>query len=161
MWWLASLLGLACANPPEDPAERQARIEKMYDDYRKLGFAKVPDVEPAALSTLDHPVLVDVRPEEERKVSMIPGAITKEAFEADPEKYRGQTIVPYCTIGARSGLYAKKLMNDGWEVRNLKGSLLSWTYAGLPLEDENGPTHRVHTYGKRWALQADGYESVW
>ena len=161
MWWLASLLGLACASPPEGPTERVERIESMYDNYRKLGFAKVPDIVPAELSSLEEPVLVDVRPPEERVVSMIPGAITKEVFEADPEKYRGHIIVPYCTIGARSGMYGKKLMNDGWEVRNLKGSILLWTYTGAPLESPAGPTQRVHTYGKKWALVAEGYEAVW
>ncbi|MCB9674302.1 MAG: MPT-synthase sulfurylase [Alphaproteobacteria bacterium] len=159
--WLLSWLGCATAAPPEDPAARVDRIEKMYDDYRRLGFAKVPDIEPDQLSTLESPVLVDVRPPEERKVSMIPGAITKEEFEADPEKYRGHTIVPYCTIGARSGMYGKKLMNDGWEVRNLKGSILLWTYTGQPLEGPQGPTHEVHTYGRRWALVADGYHAVY
>jgi len=159
--WLMALGGSACAEPPTDPVARQAEIERMYTNYRKLGFSGVPDILPAELSTLESPVLVDVRPAEEREVSMIPGSITKEEFEAHPDRYRGRTIVPYCTIGARSGVYGKKLMKQGWEVRNLKGSILLWTYTGEPLKDADGDTRRVHTYGKKWALVAEGYEPVW
>ena len=116
---------------------------------------------PEQMGSLEDPVVVDVRPAQERKVSWIPGSIDKETFEAHPEQYRDRPVVTYCTIGARSGVYAKKLQNDGWDVRNLHGSLLLWTHAGLPLENAEGPTKTVHTYGKQWALVAEGYTAVW
>lgn len=141
--------------------KKRAKIERMYNSYRNLGFQKVPEVRPTEVGQLEDPLYVDVRPEEERVVSYIPGSIDKQTFESNPQAYAGRTIVTYCTIGARSGLYAKKLVKNGWDAHNLAGSLLLWTHAGLPLQDEAGPTYKVHTYGKRWALVAEGYEAVW
>lgn len=152
-----------CGPKPEALTEPQKleRIESMYQGYRKLGFAKVPEIEPGAVDELNDPVFVDVRPIEERQVSMIPGAIDKETFEAHADEYKERPVVTYCTIGARSGLYAKKLQDDGYDVHNLKGSLLLWSFAGKPLQDEHGSTQRIHTYGRRWALLAPGYEAVY
>jgi rhodanese-related sulfurtransferase len=151
----------AVASAPETDAEKQKRIESLYQSYRRLGFQGVAEVEPDALSTLDSPVLVDVREPEERAVSMLPGAISQEQFEAEREAYRGRTVVAYCTIGARSGRYAKQLADEGWDARNLKGSVLAWTFTGAPFVSADGPTRRVHTYSEAWALTAEGYEPVW
>lgn len=84
-------------------------------------------------------VLVDVRCTEEQHVSVIPTAITKEAFEAEvlPElKARPDPevlVVPYCTAGYRSGLYCRELIrNHGLSsssVRNGEGVIL-WTFDG-------------------------------
>ena len=43
-------------------------------------------------------VTLDSRSEEEMKVGMIPGSITKAAFLAAPEKYADKTVVAYCTV---------------------------------------------------------------
>lgn len=158
---LLLLLPVAVADGPVDPAERIERIEKMYEGYRWLGFQKVPEIDAAGVAKLVDPVLVDVRTPEEQAVSMLPGAITKDAFEADRAAYAGRPVVTYCTIGARSGVYAKSLQADGLDVHNLRGSLLLWTFAGGLLEHDGAPTKRVHTYGQRWALVADGYEAVY
>lgn len=161
---LSLLLNFFGCGPKPDSLttpQKRERIESMYDSYRKLGFARVPEIEPEAVDGLQDPVFLDVRPPEERAVSMIPGAIDKATFEANAEAYRNRPVVTYCTIGARSGLYAKKLQKDGYDVRNLKGSILLWSHAGRPLEDAEGATHRVHTYGRKWALLPEGYEAVY
>ena len=162
MTWLLSLFSAFASDPSSLPDnEKVEKVESMFRQYQSVGFAKVPDVLPEQMGSLEDPVIVDVRPAQERKVSWIPGSIDKETFEAHPEQYRDRPVVTYCTIGARSGVYAKKLQNDGWDVRNLHGSLLLWTHAGLPLENAEGPTKTVHTYGKQWALVAEGYTAVW
>ena len=108
-------------------------------------------------------VLVDVRTDKEREVSTLPGAITAKDFESRLEELvaEGRTVVAYCTIGARSSSYARAMGKRGVKVLNLEGSVLAWTHAGGDFVSESGPTRRVHVYGRRWNLAADGYETVW
>jgi len=105
-------------------------------------------------------VLVDVRSEKEIKVSVIPGAITKTMYEKNKVKYRGKLVILYCTVGERSGDYAKKLAGKGVKVKNYEGSILKWVDAGLPLVTLEGKsTNRVHTYSDRYKVPAK-YEQV-
>ena len=105
-------------------------------------------------------VLVDVRSDSETAVSVIPGAITLQQFEANKAQYRQRTIIPYCTVGGRSGSYAKQLLKDGYSVKNYKGSILEWIKHDLPLVTLTGEsTRQVHTYDKRYRVPS-GYEQV-
>tara|TARA_R110002049_G_scaffold182485_2_gene350365 strand:- start:106479 stop:107012 length:534 start_codon:yes stop_codon:yes gene_type:complete len=105
-------------------------------------------------------VLVDVRTDAETAVSVIPGAITKSQYEKDRERYQGRTVIPYCTVGGRSGAYAKQLAKEGIKVQNYQGSILQWIEAGLPLVTLDGKaTNRVHTYSDRYRVPAK-YEQV-
>ena len=94
-------------------------------------------------------------------MTLIPGAITSETFEANPQDYEGKTIITYCTVGGRSGMYASQLQARGFNAVNFKGSILAWTHAGGELESPQGPTTKVHTYSKKFNLAAEGYEPVW
>jgi len=162
---LASLIGChtrTAVNLPD--SQRRDQIATMIADYQRL----FPDISGIGANELQQSLergeitLVDVRPEAERAVSMIPGAISKQEFEQRAEELSGSEVVTYCTIGYRSGAYAQQLMADGWAVRNFDGSLLAWTHAGGELIDSKGePTRRLHVYGRQWALAADGYEAVW
>ncbi len=49
--------------------------------------------------------LLDVRSDEERNVSTIPGSISKTEFEASPEKYADKEVVCFCTVGYISAGY--------------------------------------------------------
>ena len=73
----------------------------------------------------------------------------------------GRRIVAYCTIGVRSSNFAREMAELGIEVSNLSGSILAWTHEGGALESDGRETERVHVYGPRWDLAADGYEMVW
>lgn len=162
---LSILVGfnLACGSAGGSDLEDLARIREMYEDYRK----DFPSVSGATAEELRERIsdatvaLVDVRTPEEQRVSMIPGAVTAEEFEADRERYRDVLVVAYCTIGARSGRYAGDLEREGFNVRNLEGGILSWTHAGGELTGPEGSTRKVHVYGRRWNLAADGYDAVW
>lgn len=100
-------------------------------------------------------VVVDVRSDAEVNVSVIPGAITKAQYEKNRSKYKGRTVVPYCTVGGRSGAYAKQLLRAGVKVKNYQGSILKWVDAGLPLITIDGKsTNRVHTYSDRYRIPA-------
>ena len=95
-------------------ADRVRRIEAMSTEYCGR-FSEVPTItaSQAAAGLGDGSmVLVDVRSAPERDVSMIAGAISSQQYEADPSAYGDRTIVLYCTIGYRSGKYARKLLAE-------------------------------------------------
>jgi rhodanese-related sulfurtransferase len=164
---LALLLG-GCAGlggtAPASDADRARAVEERYGAFRASQFAEVPDLGVADLQRARSEgqpiVLVDVREPRERAVSTLPGAIGVEAFERRKQRYRSSLVVPYCTIGLRSGLYSRKLIQEGFRTRNLAGSLLAWAHAGLPLEHQGRPTRRVHVHSPAWDLLPEGYEAV-
>jgi len=160
-------LGFACgARVPAHATDAQKRqaIERMFAGYKKQ-FPNVPELTVNQLVQKQkndkNLVLVDVRTAKEQAVSMIPGAITQDAFEKHKDQYKDKHIVTYCTIGYRSGLYAKKLRGQGFDAANLKGSILSWTQAGQPLVNKDGKTKRVDVYGPKWNLARHDYTAVW
>ena len=93
-------------------------------------------------------------------IKVIPGAITQAEYEKNAAKHRGKLVIAYCTVGGRSGAYAKQLAGQGVKVKNYEGSILKWVDAGLPLVTLDGqPTKRVHTYSDRYRIPAM-YEPV-
>ena len=140
----------ATEKPGADIAAKIAKENQITIDL----FKKIQASEVALISV----VLVDVRSDVETKVSVIPGAITKAQFEADPEKYKGKTAICYCLSGGRSGKYVKQLKAKDVPAVDLKGSMLGWCEAGLPLKTLDGkPTKRVNVYGNKVPSE---YESV-
>lgn len=105
-------------------------------------------------------VVVDVRSKREIEVSMIPGAITRDQYERDMADYLGKTVIAYCTVGVRSGVYARSLAAKGVQALNYRGSILKWVDAELPLVTPEGiATNRVHTYSRFYQVPA-AYEQV-
>lgn len=105
-------------------------------------------------------LLVDVRSARETGVSMIPGAVTRDAYEHNAADYEGYLIVSYCTVGVRSERYVRALRAKGVDAVNFEGSILAWVEAGLPLVTPSGePTRRVHTWSARFGVPA-GYVQV-
>jgi len=158
------LLPVAVAAQSRDTEQgRRLLMERMIEEIRE----KHPDVATISATALrealptDDFVLVDVRTERERRVSMLPGAIPASEFERRLAELGNRTVVAYCTIGARSSSYARRMGRRGVDVLNLEGSVLAWTHAGGPLVHDGAPTRRLHVYGRRWNLAADGYETVW
>lgn len=95
-------------------------------------------------------LLVDVRDDNEFSVSMIPGAITRSEYENHRDRYSAQRIVPYCTVGYRSGKYTEKLREQGVDAVNFEGSIMAWVEAGQPLVTPDGEdTRRVHTWSRQ------------
>lgn len=143
--------------------EKLARVEEMVEEVER----RFPEVEAVTVEEVGrlletgNVVLVDARAPCEREISWIPGSITSEEFEQDPDRYADLTVVAYCTIGHRSSEYAKRQNEEGRPVLNLRGSLLSWVHAGAPLVGPDGPTHRLHVYGETWNLAPARYETIW
>lgn len=160
------LTTVSCSKNTADQSEewKQEKIETLYSQYaRKFPAVKgISAEEVQKLQQQEKVILVDVRNREEMEISMIMGGISQAEFERNKEKYRNNTIVPYCTIGSRSGIYAEELQKQGFKkVFNLEGSILSWSHAGGKLVNRKGITNRIHTYGKKWELAAENYQTVW
>lgn len=155
--------GAAVAQSRAAEAERRVVLERMveevgedYPDVATISAVALRD----ALPEGDF-VLVDVRTDAERRVSTLPGAITSEEFEARLQELAGRTVVAYCTIGRRSSDYVRRMARRGVDMLNLEGSVLAWTHAGGQLVNDGAPTRRLHVYGRRWNLAADGYQTIW
>jgi rhodanese-related sulfurtransferase len=152
----------AAAESPKD-AQNRRKLAAMMDVNRKA-FPGVSEISTEKLIeglSVKSIVLIDVRPENERTVSIIPGSITPDEFDENRSKYQGMQPVSYCTVGYRSAAFAKKMKGRGIDVQNFNGSILSWCQ-GQKLQTLDGkPTNRVHVYGRKWNLLPEGYEGVW
>ncbi len=148
------------------PITDEAKRQLVESTYRATAgnFPDVPDMavsEAQRLLREGNIVLVDVRSPEEQAVSMIEGAITAAQFDGHRESHQGTTVVTYCTMGYRSGMFARRLVEQGWKAFNLEGAILGWTHAGGELVNADGPTMRVHVYSRKLDLLPEGYEAVW
>ena len=153
----------AAAQAPGSEAARRAALERMIEDIRE-DYPDVPTITAAVLrESLGSGgiLLVDVRTDRERRVSTLPGAISADEFESRLGELAGRTVVAYCTVGVRSSNYVREMSRRGVGVLNLEGSVLAWTHIGGELVLDGVATDRVHVYGRRWNLAADGYRAIW
>lgn len=166
--WLRLVIGLwafqtiFCYAQPTD-ADKKEIVYQMYADYKSKDFPKVIDILPQQAMELmqtGQVVFVDTRKAAEMNVSMLPKALTKAGFLHNPLKYKHLTIIAYCTIGYRSGLFAKEMKIKGITVHNLAGGIVAWALEGGRVFDANGETKRIHVYGKKWNYLPHGYEAV-
>ncbi len=95
-------------------------------------FPSVPRINPKQLAgwlndlKRAQPVLIDVRTRPEYEVSHIHGArrIEPDSQEDVIQLPRDTPIVTYCSVGYRSGAFAKKLQDAGYKnVLNMSGSI--------------------------------------
>ena len=105
-------------------------------------------------------IFVDTRKPAEMRVSMLPNAITEKAFLQNTAGYTGKTIVVYCTISYRSGIFAKEMVASGAPVYPLQGGLLAWVLEGGKVYHADRETTRIHVFDKRWDCAPAGYETV-
>jgi rhodanese-related sulfurtransferase len=89
----------------------------------------------------DRWAVVDVREDDEVAAGHIAGArhlpmaqLTAAAETIDREA----PVVFVCRSGSRSGMAADAFRQAGWEAYNLRGGLLAWVEADLPLQPEGG-----------------------
>ena len=159
---VGSLLA-GCGSPPPPPADdagRRAEVAALFDEI-EARYPSVPPIDREGVGALgDRVVLVDVRPAAERAISVIPGALALEEFGSRTWA-ESTVVVAYCTVGERSGRFARELREEGIDARNLEGGILGWTHQGGSLVDAEGtPTRSAHVYGPRWDLLPMGWEGV-
>lgn len=167
---------LSPSGSAEQPAKKRlaplkARLAKQYPDVQHLSINDYLTHYPDA-------VLVDVRAEEEYKVSRIPGAVhieDRSALLAFARAHSDTQLILYCSVGARSAEAARFLQKEGQkeaqkeaqqeaqatdvradpelkigQVANLAGSIFEWANDKRPLENEAGPTTEVHPFNAWW-----------
>ncbi|MEL6342715.1 MAG: rhodanese-like domain-containing protein [Myxococcota bacterium] len=161
MRWTSLLVTVLYCSPGATADDPAAALQRTLNRFA-LTIPRVETVDAsqlqAALQSDAPPVLIDVRPNNERSVSTLPGAISLETFQANRSDYDNRPLVTYCTVGVRSAYVAKDLADDGLDVKNFEGSILAWTHIGGPLQTPSGqPTQNVHVYGKKWNFAAPGY----
>jgi len=142
---------------------KQEKIDTLYQDLTS-NFDNVSGITAQELRQRQDQnklLIVDVRPDLERNISIIPGAISKEEFEKHSDLYQIKPIVVYCTIGYRSAKYAMELSQQGFQVINLAGGILAWSHIQGELVNNAGATSQVHVYKRKFQLVADGYQAVW
>ena len=91
------------------------------------------------IKTEENHVLIDVRTPEEFASNHIKGAINinvNSSNFSDKIKLldKSNTVLVYCKSGGRSAKAFNSLQTFGYTVYELKGGLLKWQAAGLPVE---------------------------
>jgi len=89
-------------------------------------------------------VILDVRKADEFAEGHIKGAILIDQFQSDfieqakakLPKEKGGVIAVYCRSGRRSANAAGKLADVGYKCVNLKGGILAWKEANMPVIKE-------------------------
>ncbi|MGI8920508.1 MAG: rhodanese-like domain-containing protein [Solirubrobacteraceae bacterium] len=85
--------------------------------------------------------IIDVREGYEREAGYIAGSrhIELERLASETQTIdRDRPVVFQCRLGARAGMATQAFRAAGYEAFNLRGGLLAWAKAGLPLEPEGG-----------------------
>ena len=87
-------------------------------------------------------VILDVRKADEFAEGHIKGAILIDQFQSDfleqaqAKLPKDKTIAIYCRSGRRSANAASKLAEVGYKCVNLKGGILAWKEANMPVIKE-------------------------
>jgi len=104
-------------------------------------LSRVKDVSPAEATRLlnhENAIMIDMRTDKDYRDGHIANALNVPTGNADIpatlNKYRERAVVVYCQRGNRSIAFCNKLSKQGFaSVYNLKGGVLAWQKAELPL----------------------------
>ena len=106
---------------------------------RLSGVSEIGPVEATRMLNHDNAVMIDMREDKDYREGHIINAVHAPAGKLDNymgklEKYRDRPLIVYCRSGQRSTAVCSKLRKQGFEsVYNLKGGVLAWQKAELPL----------------------------
>lgn len=136
---------------------KELEFDRMVDS---LTSKTIPFIQPDRLDKLiessDSFFLLDTREPDEFATSHIRGSLNVGYKTLDKKRLytlpKTQTIVVYCSLGARSENVGEKLKERGYqEVYNLYGGIFNWVNLGFPIVDSDGNvTRKIHVYSKRW-----------
>ena len=107
----------------------------------KRRLSGVRDVAPGEATRLlnhENAIMIDMRSDRDFRDGHIVNAVHAPAENSDMstrlEKYRDRPLIVYCRSGQRSLPVCSKLRKQGFEkVYNLKGGVLGWQQADLPI----------------------------
>lgn len=151
--FLALLLASATHGHAFGWALVNAKIRSEFPDVRRITTAELA----AWINDPSRPAprLVDVRTRAEFDVSHLRDAkhVEADAAAAAVGGRKDQPIVAYCSVGYRSGAFAKRLGEAGYtNVANLEGSIFRWANEGRPIVSGSGAADKVHPYNRTWGL---------
>ena len=130
-----------------------AKIRSEFPDVRRISTTELT----AWLqdSSKPSPLLLDVRTRAEYDISHLEGAkhVEPGASATIVREAKDRPIVTYCSVGYRSGAFAKKLGDAGFtNVANLEGSIFRWANEGRPVVRGGRKADKVHPYNGTWGL---------
>ena len=151
---------IACSSETKPQLTKRDKLSLLIKENDQI-FSDVPHINVSDLKELKQEdyLLIDVRTKQEQDISRIPNSINIKNFEKNKQLYKNKTTIFYCTIGYRSALRTKLYHKLGYKSKNLRGSILAWTWEDLPLENSHGQTKQVHVYDKKWDLLPSEYHS--
>ncbi|MGB5715548.1 MAG: rhodanese-like domain-containing protein [Gammaproteobacteria bacterium] len=108
-------------------------------------LSRVKEVSPAEATRLlnhENATMIDMRTDKDYREGHIANAVNVPTGNADIpaslSKHRERPVIVYCQRGQRSTALCNKLSKQGFEsVYNLKGGVLAWQKAELPLTKNN------------------------
>ena len=141
---LVLLLLSACSEDPPAPEPTPDQPQPIVQEPVEPEFLSLLPGEAHALLGREPAVLViDVRTDEERALVRIPGArnvVFEEILQGHADLPRDRPLLLVCTIGGRSYAAALVLAEAGYpRLYNLRGGLVAWEKAGLPVEHGAAP----------------------
>lgn len=111
----------------------------LIHNFLRSSKGSVDSTDATALINREEAVVLDVRSKADFAKGHIINSINIPINSFDSqlnllEKHREKPIIVYCSSGAQSSQACSKLTKEGFEkVHNLKGGLMAWLNAGLPV----------------------------
>jgi len=131
----------------------------IKDVLNKFNDNAVPYITVDELTELKtQPIILDAREPAEYNISHLENAITVGFNDFEISKVaslkieKDKMIVVYCSVGVRSEIIGKQLLNKGYtSVFNLYGGIFDWVNKdGEIFNNLKEPTSKVHIYSKPW-----------
>uniref|UniRef100_A0A7S2E7D6 Rhodanese domain-containing protein n=1 Tax=Ditylum brightwellii TaxID=49249 RepID=A0A7S2E7D6_9STRA len=169
----------------EQSLENSQFYQSFYPDIPPMSSSELLKLQQNQTSNSNNSrklIVIDVRSEAERAISMIPGSIPLSAFHNDTSKILqlapDASVVLYCSAGYRSGLECQRLHqlypHLKGRVYNLDG-IVCYTHASILSQQEtnteaapklinpntNKATNVVHTFGPSWSNVNEHFEAVY
>lgn len=138
------LLLSACSEEPATPEATPDQPQAIVQEEVEPEFLSLlPGEAHALLGREPAALVIDVRTDEERALVRIPGArhvVFEEILQGQTDLPRDRPLLLVCTIGGRSYAAALVLAEAGYpRLYNLRGGLVAWEKAGLPIEHGAAP----------------------
>lgn len=137
-----SIIAMLASTPRRQHAEH-------FRDKVSAFLPDTPFLQPSTLPTLQDPILIDVRNPEEALHGTLPNAVTPR--QANPFLDSSRPIVCFCTVGLRSGAYARTVQAPGRIIYNYSILEHVWDGGNLVRTDGKQWNHTVHAYSSRYA----------
>jgi rhodanese-related sulfurtransferase len=128
-------------------AETEAKAEQKPEQEAEASETELEPSRAAEMIDSGGADLIDIRTDDEHDAGRIEGErhieFTELPAHAD-EIDRELPVIFYCRGGNRSGMTAAAFRADGYSAFHIKGGIVAWVDAGLPIEGEVVEHKLVH-----------------